>query len=314
MMARLSVEGHTLCHEHCTACRNVKASDSIETNKERLRRATGPDVITVDLVGALSGDRNLSADEETFVRSCKESRGKLFYSDLLYAVSHHYFAPELAERLWGKVRSHKEQVSSLLGRNIGIAVATLDYFHNIRGAFHNPTLMAESEVASLTNLSMRDGLTGLYNHSTFYELLNLELRNFRRYGVGLCLLLLDIDDFKQVNDESGHQVGDELLVRLAEILVRESRQTDICCRLGGDEFAILLRLTNDIEEARSMAERIARVAREASSGRAMSLSIGLVRCHHSIATAAELVRHADDALYRGKSAAKGCVVVDGEGA
>lgn len=281
-----------------------------ESPKERLRRAAGPDVVPVELVGALAGDRPLTKAEHAFVRDCAESRSKLFYSDLLYAISHHYFAPEIAEQLWREVVLHKEKVSQTLGRNVGIVVATLDYFQNIHDTFQSPTLMAESEVSSLANLSMRDGLTGLYNHSTFYELLNLELENFRRYGVGLCLLLLDIDDFKLINDEFGHQAGDEVLVKLAKVLDSEARHADICFRLGGDEFALLMRFTNDVDQAKEVAERIARIAYQSTPKHRLSLSIGVALCRYPISTAEQLVQRADSALYRGKSEGKGRILLD----
>jgi diguanylate cyclase (GGDEF)-like protein len=92
----------------------------------------------------------------------------------------------------------------------------------------------------LEELSITDGLTGLFNHRHFWNILNTELTRVNLYKGDLALLLIDLDDFKRVNDQFGHAVGDLLLQTIARILKETVRDTDIVARYGGEEFAILL--------------------------------------------------------------------------
>ena len=283
-----------------------------ESDADRLRRTTTPEVMSVELVSAFAGDRDLTETDRNLIRLQKMVRGDEFYSDLLYAISHHYFAPEIAATLWQEILSHKHLISVQLGRNVRVTVATLDYLSNITSELPNPTLITETYVSEIASLAMRDGMTGLFNHSTCYELLELELRNHRRYGVGVSLLLLDIDDFKSVNDRQGHQEGDRILVELARTLTEQARDTDICCRLGGDEFVVILRLTNDPKEAFNMAERIrAQVATIACNGQRLAISVGVALCDHLTNSPRALVERADRALHKAKMDGKDRVILAG---
>lgn len=200
-----------------------------ENDADRLRRTTASDALGVELVSAFAGDRTMTEDEKAILVSRKKNRGKVFFSDLLYAISHNYFAPQIAAELWNKVLLHKQVMSKALKRNVRITVATLDYLSNVTNELTAPTLISEAYIKEIANLSMRDGMTGLFNHSTCYELLDLEFRRQKRYGIGVSLVLLDIDDFKLVNDHHGHQQGDLILIEVARILREQVRDSDICC-------------------------------------------------------------------------------------
>lgn len=280
-------------------------SERNESSADRLRRTTTPDAVSADLVSAFAGDREMTEIERRKIQDLARERGDVFFSDLLYAISHHYFPPGIAESLWKEIIGHKLTLSTRLGRNVRIVVAALDYLSNITNEMAAPVLMSESHVSELANLSMRDGMTGLFNHSSCYELLELELRSHRRYGVGVALLVLDVDDFKAVNDLYGHQEGDRVLIEVAKALVAEARDSDICCRLGGDEFGVILRLTNDPVEACDIAERIrVRAATIACRGGPLSLSIGVALCDHTSNSPRALVERADQALYEAKIGGK----------
>lgn len=276
-----------------------------ENNADRLRRATTPDAMSVELVSAFAGDRDLTEAERAVIHAQRNARGNVFYSDLLYAISHQYFAPETAEPLWHKVLLHKDTMSAKLGRNVRIAVATLDYLSNITNKFTSPTLICEADVTEIANHSMRDGMTGLYNHSSCYELLELEFRSHLRYGAGVSLILLDIDDFKLINDRHGHQEGDRILIELAKALTKQVRDSDICCRLGGDEFAAILPFTGNAVEACEIAERVREKATAITcAGKGITISVGVAVCDHTIRSPRALLGKADRALYRAKEGGK----------
>lgn len=282
-----------------------------ESDADRLRRTITPDAMSVELVSAFAGDREMTEAEGDLLRTLEDDRGSVFYSDLLYAISYHYFAPELAEDLWNKVLLHKRMISDRLGRNVRITVATLDYLSNIQSELIAPTLISEGYVSEIANLSMRDGMTGLFNHSSCYELLELEFRRHRRYGAGVSLLLLDIDNFKVVNDRDGHQEGDRILVQLARILRKQTRESDICCRFGGEEFVVILPFTNDSGEACEIAERIrANVESRSRGGHRITISVGVALSDHATTSPRALIERADRAMYKAKKGGKNQVVLD----
>lgn len=279
----------------------------------RLRRAVDRDAIPVDLVSAFAGDRPMTPDEAARIRDLGNQIGPALYSDLLYVVSHCYFVPDLAADLWHLLLAHKFRMSERLGRNIRITVATLDYLSNIAGAETSFTLMSEEHVAEIVTRSMRDGMTGLFNNTTFHELLELELVRQRHSGEVAALILLDIDDFKVINDRFGHPEGDRVIVALAGTLRKETREADLCCRIGGEEFAVILPAT-DSREATLMAERILRGAREIQyEDLGPTISAGVATCEGPAQTATDLVQRADQALYQAKRAGKNRVATsDGD--
>jgi diguanylate cyclase (GGDEF)-like protein len=149
--------------------------------------------------------------------------------------------------------------------------------------------------------ALTDHLTGLANRRRFERLLEKEVSRTSRYGHAFCLLMLDIDYFKQVNDNYGHEAGDEVIKSLAKTLQEGTRGVDLAARIGGEEFAIILTETN-LESALEVAERL-RVAirgiQVAGVGQ-IAASFGVAECPSSAQTARELLATADAALYRAK--------------
>jgi len=280
-----------------------------ETDADRLRGITALDALTIGLVSAFAGDRPLSVDEERLLAEMKDNRGEQFFSDVLYAVTHQYFPPVVAEKLWNEVLRHKHEVSKALDRNVQIVVATLDYLTNLESDVRSPTLVNEAHIAEIVSLSMRDGLTGLFNHTSCREIMALELKRYARHGTVVSLILADIDDFKLVNDQYGHQEGDRVLKELAATVESTTRDSDICCRYGGEEFAVILPLTNS-RGAAEIAERIRAEAMQISAGdRTLTISSGVASCDDKITTAHALVEKADRALYGAKANGKNRVAV-----
>lgn len=161
----------------------------------------------------------------------------------------------------------------------------------------------EQANAELVSLSNTDPLTNLLNRRKFEEVINNEVARARRYGP-LSLLMIDLNNFKQVNDQHGHQTGDELLKAVAKILKTCCRSTDTCVRLGGDEFAVILPHT-DSDAAGIVRDRINRDVRRTRlpiGGRELSFSVSIgVASMPNDATDAESLRSAaDTGMYRVK--------------
>ncbi|MEO8290753.1 MAG: diguanylate cyclase [Gaiellaceae bacterium] len=157
-----------------------------------------------------------------------------------------------------------------------------------------------------------DGLTELANRREFEDSLAGEISRAERFGGSLALILADLDDFKQVNDRFGHQAGDEVLRKFADILRETVRDIDVAARYGGEEFAVLLPQT-DLAGAEQLAERLRQavattpMAKGAGVAVTVTSSFG-VASFPEAATAASLFAAADEALYRAKRAGKNCVV------
>jgi diguanylate cyclase (GGDEF)-like protein len=158
----------------------------------------------------------------------------------------------------------------------------------------------------LEEVATRDSLTGLYNKKEILRLLEVELGRAQRQQTRLCLMMLDLDYFKQINDTYGHQVGDMALRRTAELLTKNVRGIDHVGRYGGEEFCIVLPETS-VTEAVEIAERIRRNLEEElihpGNGAVIRLatSIGIAVFPEDATEGKKLVACADAALYRAKS-------------
>ncbi|TYO96365.1 response regulator receiver modulated diguanylate cyclase [Geothermobacter ehrlichii] len=156
----------------------------------------------------------------------------------------------------------------------------------------------------LLELSLTDPLTGLNNRRYMMEVLDREFERSQRSGASLCLVMIDIDHFKRVNDTYGHQKGDVVLRGLADLLRKHLRQYDTAARFGGEEFALILPET-DLGEAALVAERLRRATEKLTftqiPGLQVSASLG-VACYpmQGIDVPDDLIREADYALYNAK--------------
>ena len=281
-----------------------KPSDRRETAKQQLVRILDEDTIDLHFVSALAGDHAMSAAEQNKLTRLKKRRGKNLYSDLLFVLSHQYLPAEQSERIWDRILEHKARISAALGRNVGIAVAALDFLSNIVHQLDSPVLITEAKMSIVADVALRDGLTGLYDRSTFLSKLRDEIRRYERYGNEVSLIMLDIDDFKQINDKYGHQRGDWALLKLSRILQSQIRDVDIGARYGGEEFAIILPQTRD-DEAVSLAERVRQhVEEECANDLKMTISLGVATCPKDAQTAHDLVQQTDKALYQSKTKGK----------
>jgi diguanylate cyclase (GGDEF)-like protein len=170
---------------------------------------------------------------------------------------------------------------------------------------------AAVENARLYALANVDGLTGLYVRRYFDLRVSEEIERARRFGTSFALVMLDLDDFKRLNDSYGHLVGDRALRGVAQLAERQLRGVDLAARYGGEELAFLLPRTS-LADAHAVAERIrAAIAKHDFGGQTITASLGVAGWTEAGVTDPErLVERADVALYRAKAAGKNRVEID----
>ncbi len=155
----------------------------------------------------------------------------------------------------------------------------------------------------LRHIADHDALTGLFNRRRFEEELERHIALGRRYGISGALLMLDLDDFKHVNDGYGHRAGDAVLTAVADVLDSRLRETDVVARFGGDEFAVLMPVGGETEAAELAELLTAAVHREVPTPAGpLYASVGYAIFDEST-TSDEILSRADDAMYADKGAA-----------
>jgi diguanylate cyclase (GGDEF)-like protein len=173
-------------------------------------------------------------------------------------------------------------------------------------------IAAAFENASLYRMAITDELTGLYSKRHFHTMIEKKFALYEQYGEKLTLLMIDADNFKQINDTYGHPAGDQVLREVARCIVRSTREQDFDFRYGGEEFSVLLPATDGAsgkfvaERIRELIQRTAFTAGETTVN--MTVSIGVASCPANAQTIRALVVEADKALYEAKRAGKNQVV------
>ncbi|MEQ1668443.1 MAG: GGDEF domain-containing protein, partial [Sulfuriferula sp.] len=158
--------------------------------------------------------------------------------------------------------------------------------------------------AQLIKLVTTDALTGICNRRRFNEVIGAEISRANRYHKELGLLIFDIDHFKHINDQFGHQAGDQVLIQLSSLVAKSLRNTDVFARWGGEEFTVLVPSCGDACALR-LAEKLRVIIENAEFP-----DIGKVTCSFGITTYRDqdneeaILKRADDALYRAKAAGR----------
>lgn len=215
---------------------------------------------------------------------------------------------------WIQVNQHSLWLNERVGRPLPLVAIICDYFCNQENkVINHPKLTTVEHFNSLVNHSTIDNLTGLFNRNCFNDTLTHLLALTQREDSELSLVLLDLDDFKLVNDTYGHQIGDMVLRKFGKLLSNSIRKSDIALRYGGEEFVILMPNTN-YKDALMLSNRIRLNIKnmpfiENGTNLHISISGGLAVYPTHAKTADELIYAADSALYRAKGAGKNNIKV-----
>jgi diguanylate cyclase (GGDEF)-like protein len=204
---------------------------------------------------------------------------------------------EPVELRWSRGRVVRNQITALPG---GGRMLTYTDISDLANA-----------AEELERLATTDALTGLCNRRQFFALAEREWNRVQRYDRPLALLMFDIDSFKSINDRFGHEVGDNVLVRVAALCREAKRDTDIVARIGGEEFAFLLPET-DLPSAGLFAERLRAACVKIyvlpdRRDLPITVSIGVAEADPGMRGIEDAMRRADAALYAAKRAGRNCV-------
>ncbi|MCC6544019.1 MAG: GGDEF domain-containing protein [Nitrospirae bacterium] len=193
------------------------------------------------------------------------------------------------------------------------------YEHNLGSMLVSTLALAlrNSEIhREVKELATTDSLTGLFNNRYFYESLTRTFKSTMRYQNPVSLLMIDVDNFKHINDQHGHQAGDAVLHEISNRLIRSLREIDVPARYGGDEIAIILPETT-VEQAFFAAKRLKRILEEQpvffkEQNIRVTASFGVVSCPSpGIKSVDDMISVADKALYDAKKSGRNRIEVSG---
>jgi len=218
---------------------------------------------------------------------------------------------KVAKKYWLDVQTHRLQMIRQLGRDIALTTAISDYLQLFTHHLHNSCVVDAGAFERAVSGTIHDNLTGLYNRPYFNETYEQQIALARRYNNDLSILFLDIDDFKDINDNFGHLAGDYALQQVAEVIRNNKRESDIAVRFGGEEFVLLMPNTASVDAA-NVAERIRRKISKLSittndTVLHLTVSGGLASYPLNSQNAKDLLFMADSAVYLAKGSGKNTI-------
>jgi len=202
-----------------------------------------------------------------------------------------------------------EQIMAMLTFDIMFIFAYFVSGYLSKNMHTNESLLKEL-LQQTQELSIRDGLTGLYNQMHFFELLNLETKKSQRHSLNFSLIMFDVDHFKNFNDHNGHLQGSETLKKIGTIMKSKFRTTDLLAKYGGDEFVIILPQADKVgaylaaERLRESVEKQVFPGAETQPLKKLTISIGLASYPEHGQSDEEILNCADKALYFAKESGR----------
>lgn len=270
---------------------------------------TQPSLSIIEDRKTLSLDEvNTIANETNIYQQYKDRYGENLHRVLLYTLTHQLYTEASAQLLWDIIQHHYQDLNRALERDVGVAVAALDYMHNICDKDLKMKLIEEDQSQHHGDITTRDELTELYLRGIFDLTLEKHLKEAQRYNNQLSLIMIDIDDFKQINDTHGHEVGDNILNTIGKLVNNEIRESDFAARYGGEELAIILPNSNT-EDAYLMADRISvDIEDRYKDNLGATVSIGIAE-NSPDDSSERLISKVDEALNSAKNSGKNKIVI-----
>jgi len=261
------------------------------------------------LLSLLDKERKLNYFTLEIDELLADSSQELFYSKLIALFIKISFSEDEAQGHWENIINNMEFMKNYLNREIGLRVAIVDYFINHTQIMKEPIVVEMRLFEENEKLALVDSLTGLFN-KRFYDItVKKEYKKALRFNQIFSLVLLDLDDFKKINDTKGHLFGDEVLANFGNFLSTSSREEDIICRYGGEEFIILLPETTG-DGALMYAERVRKKLKQDAffKKHKITFSGGISTFPYNGRSLKELFKSVDRSLYAAKYAGKDCII------
>jgi len=287
-------------------------SEPVELDTSSILEERGE--VEQNLIEIAARDMDRTADDEKALARERERKPGSFYSDLLYTLANIRYPEDEARLVWVNLLTHKAEMSQLLGRNVGIRVAALDFFRNVLGNLGDVKIVDSSEYIETAKLAVTDGLTGIHNHRYFQDSLARSINQASREQRPVSVLMIDIDHFKQYNDRFGHVAGDVALREVAAAIKGSLPGGAVVSRYGGEEFAAILysvgkkRALKDAERARKKLEALALGGSGEAGGGRLTISLGVATFPGDASDRNGLIDWADLSLYLAKTGGRNRVV------
>ncbi len=244
-----------------------------------------------------------------------DKEGPSYCQAVLQLLAHIELPAQEAEKCWQEVLEHRQNLSITIGRSVSLQTAICDFFSSIQKDLKQPKVIELKVFEDVVRHSNYDYLTGLYNRATLDNVFAQEIARARRYHRELSLLFLDLDNFKNINDTFGHQVGDIVLQEVGAVLSIEKRLEDTAGRYGGEEFIVILPDTCKLD-AYIFADRIRQRIEKLEiphGGQIIKVTVsgGLASWPGDASEKATLIACADQALYKAKNEGKNLISLYG---
>lgn len=260
--------------------------------------------------------QNYTEDESELISQLNQTlknAGTQAYSLFFHILTHISFPPEKAKEHWLQLIEHHANLKNILNRNVNLRTAACDYFCTVDGSLVNPKLIEINVYDEEIKTSRIDFLTGLYSRSHLDKTFKIELKRAQRHKSDISIIFFDLDNFKQVNDTYGHLAGDQVLKKVAEIILTNQREEDTTVRYGGEEFVMIMPHTNSIQ-AIIFAERVREKVEQSvftfdSQNVNITISGGISTFPKNGDKVKSLLKAADSALYSAKNSGKNEIVV-----
>jgi len=267
------------------------------------------DIVELDDRTLSLADIEAIANNESVRKRYENKHKNCLYSTILLSLTHESFQESESKSMWNEIIAHMRQLEDILGRSVGLSVASLDYLTNVKKALSEPKIIEENKSTFIAGATTKDELTGLYLREVFDVVLKKEMEEANRKNTSLCLLMIDIDDFKKINDQYGHLKGDEVLKKIGTAINDSVREMDLAARYGGEEMVVLMPRV-DIKQAYKVAQRIRQTIEQIQLKEFfVTVSIGLSQTSRHIDTPDKLIHAADEALYDAKKKGKNQVIM-----
>ncbi len=255
--------------------------------------------------------RNTTSNDDEFIYKIEElitEHGNCVYPAIFNALTTLDLPLVTAEQYWQLLQEHRSNLTQKLNRNVSLMTALSDFLDTKTAFLPNARLVDSRHFDRVITGTTHDRLTGLFNRTYFDETYEQQVSLAKRYNTDLSILFLDIDDFKDVNDNMGHLAGDVALQQVASAIQRAKRESDTAARYGGEEFVLLMPHTPNAS-ASILAERIRKEIESTEiiynkETFTLTVSGGLASFPLNSVNPQDLLYMADSAVYLAKGAGK----------